>query len=112
MLQKIVKGYGNLFAGTARILALLGLCTLVGACIVLPLWAFATKAPALYTALVLILLIAGISLFLVKKALAAGIRRTVQVLLQLLVAGDDRADARAARGEALGNGVDDDRVFR
>jgi len=42
----------------------------------------------------------------------AGLAVLERVAQQLLILGDEAADARAAGGKALGNGVDDDDVLR
>ncbi len=85
MISKIVKGYGALFSGVAHVVLLLIVCTAIGSAFVLPLWAFAMKAPVLYTICTLIIFSSLCVFFVAKKAKQAGYKRSIRFLLQLFI---------------------------
>ena len=98
MIQKIVHGYGKLLLSFLKILALIGLCAIFAFVLVLPLWKFATIAPRVYSATIIILFAVGIVLFIIKSLrnfLVAGfptpqerkkrIRRLLNILGRILV---------------------------
>ena len=67
MIQKIVHGYGKLLLSLVKILALIGLCAIFAFLLVLPLWKFASIAPGVYSATIIILFAVGIVFFIVKS---------------------------------------------
>lgn len=60
MLNRIIKGYGNLLFSALKMLLLLLVCALCGAVLVFPLWKLAVSQPELYTVVVGVLLLAGL----------------------------------------------------
>ena len=85
MIQNIARGYSKLLGSAAKVVALLVLCTLLGAAIVYPLWKFATELPAVYTGTVLAVMVAGLALLAIKRIKARGFFSVLNSFLRVAV---------------------------
>lgn len=85
MIQKLVKGYGQLFSSILKVLFLLGLCAACGAVVVFPLWKFATAAPKAYTAVALAAIVLAAVIAAAKKAKSAGAKKSLLFAAKFLV---------------------------
>lgn len=67
MLQKIIKGYGNLLLSIAKIFLLIILCCICGFVLVYPLWKLAVTNPNVYSIISFIFIIALLAFFSGRK---------------------------------------------
>ncbi len=67
MIQRIIRGYGNLLLSALKIILLVLFCVLCGAILVLPLWKLAVTHPDIYTILVGFCVVCAIVLVIAKK---------------------------------------------
>lgn len=85
MIKKIVEGYGNLFNTFGKIIALILACAALGAAFVFPLWKFATEAPRIYTAVVLVIIAATAVFLCARKIIDSGVRKFIFGISKFLV---------------------------
>ncbi|MBE6344886.1 MAG: hypothetical protein E7063_04270 [Spirochaetaceae bacterium] len=67
MLQKIIKGYGNLLLSILKVLVLILLCCVCGFILVYPLWKLAVTNPNLYSIISFIFFAVLLAYFIGRK---------------------------------------------
>ncbi|MBO5236850.1 MAG: hypothetical protein J6B32_07055 [Spirochaetaceae bacterium] len=67
MLQKIIKGYGNLLLSILKVLVLILLCCVCGFILVYPLWKLAVTNPNLYSIISFIFFAVLLAYFTARK---------------------------------------------
>lgn len=67
--HKLAAGYKLLFLKACTFVLLLGVCLLFSFCIVYPLWLLATRYTQVYTAISLLLFVALLLFFIVKRSI-------------------------------------------